>query len=152
MAQSRKKTNNFEKMIAALRKEFKGRLFPPLGGYVYRFTIYLPLLSKGKEVFSGWQRTLLADLFHDCFAGFSETAGEGHPPWYGSWLPPGASRPVVDRHTLMVLYAPQIEEAKEFFRRLRWLLEQDKEANQDVILIEHTTAWLVEATSFSVDD
>ena len=77
---------------------------------------------------------LLALLFHACFSGFSETSSEGTPPWHGSWWPPGADRPIVDRHTLMVLYSPQIEEAKDFFRRLRWILEQDEEANQDVVL------------------
>jgi hypothetical protein len=50
----------------------------------------------------------------------------------------------VDCHTLMVLYTPQFEEAKDFFRQLRWILEQKQVANQDVVLIEHTTAWLVE--------
>ena len=45
---------------------------------------------------------------------------------------------------MMVLYTPQIEEAKDFFRQLRWILEQRHVANQEVVLIEHTTAWLVE--------
>jgi len=76
--------------------------------------------------------------------GFTETSAEGHPPVYGSWLPLGATRPVVDGHTLMILYTPQIEEAKAFFRQLRWILEQKQVANQDVVLIEHITAWLVE--------
>ena len=105
----------------------------------------MPLLSEGQEVFSEHLRALLADLFHDCFAGFSEAASEGTPLWYGSWSPAGAVRPIVDRHTLIVLYSPQVEEAKDFFRRLRWVLEQDEDANQDVGLIEHVTAWLVEA-------
>lgn len=119
---------------------------PPLGGFVYRFTIFLPLLSEGRQVFSGVHRELLADLFHACCGGFTEASVEGHPPWYGSWLPRGAKQPIVDRHTLMVLYTPQTEEAKDFFRRLRWILEQKQVANQDVVLIEHTTAWLVEAS------
>jgi len=132
-------------MLGQLTASFRGRLVPPLGGYVYRFTIYLPLLSEGHAVFSRDQRALLANLFHACFAGFSEAASEGTPPWYGSWSPPDAVRPIVDRHTLIVLYSPQVEEAKDFFRRLRWVLEQDEDANQDVVLIEHVTAWLVEA-------
>src|SRR5437016_356924 len=102
-------------MFRALKTAFRGRLVPPLGGFVYRFTIFLPLLSEGKEVFTREQRYLLADLFHDCFDGFTETSAEGHPPWYGSWSPPGGARPVIDRHTLIVLYAPQTEEAKDFF-------------------------------------
>src|ERR1700677_2187694 len=136
-------------MLQSLRSAFQGRLAPPLGGYVYRFTIFLPLLSEGKEVFSPHQRRLLADLFHECVDGYTETAAEGHPPWYGSWLPAGGVRPIVDRHTLMVVYTAQIEEAKDFFRQLRWVLEQKQVANQDVVLIEHITAWLVEPTPLS---
>jgi hypothetical protein len=131
-------------MLALLTASFRGRLAPPLGGFVYRFTIFLPLLSQGKEVFSNQHRALLARLFHACCAGYTETSSEGHPPWYGSWAPPGASHPIVDRHTLMVLYTPQLEEAKDFFRQLRWVLEQKQVANQDVVLIEHIAAWLVE--------
>jgi hypothetical protein len=133
-------------MLQALRTAFQGRLAPPLGGFVYRFTIFLPLLSEGQEVFYAQQHRLLADLFHACMGGYSETSAENHPPWYGSWAPPGTVRPIVDRHTLMVLYTPQIEEAKDFFRQLRWILEQEQVANQDVVLIEHTTVWLVEAS------
>jgi hypothetical protein len=46
----------------------------------------------------------------------------------------------------MVVYTPQIDEAKDFFGQLRWILEQKQVANQEVVLIEHTTAWLVERT------
>jgi hypothetical protein len=106
----------------------------------------LPLLSEGKEVFTRAHRELLADLFHACCAGFTETSAEGHPPWYGSWVPSGATRPIIDRHTLQVVYTPQTDEAKDFFRRLRWILEQKQVANQEVVLIEHTTAWLVESS------
>jgi hypothetical protein len=131
-------------MLETLRVSFQGRLAPPLGGYVYRFTIFLPLLSGGKEVFTNRHRALLARVFHACCSGYGEASAESHPPWYGSRAPPGAVQPVVDRHTLMVLYTPQAEEAKDFFRQLRWVLEQKQVANQDVVLIEHTTAWLVE--------
>jgi hypothetical protein len=103
-------------------------------------------LSEGKEVFSNQQRYLLTDLFNDCMKGFTETASEGHPPWHGSWMPAGGARPVIDRHTLMVMYTPQTDAAKDFFRQLRWILEQPHVAQQEVVLIEHTTAWLVESS------
>jgi hypothetical protein len=115
-----------------------------LGGFVYRFTLFLPLLSEGKEVFTRVQRQLLSELFYDCMEGFTETSSEGHPPWYGCWAPPGAVQPVIDRHTLLVVYTPQTDEAKDFFRQLRWILEQKHVANQEVVLIEHTTASLLE--------
>jgi hypothetical protein len=138
--------HDFANMLGKLKTGYAGRLTPPLQGYVYRFTIYLPLLSEGKEVFSNQMQILLADLFLVCCGGFSETSREGHPPWCGSWVPPGAAQPVIDRHTLTVFYTPQVEEAKDFFRQLRWILERKEVANQDVVLIEHTTAWLVEVT------
>ena len=144
MAKTRSKPPTLEEMLEMLKGPFRGRLAPPLGGFVYRFTIFLPLLSEGREVFSRAQRELLAELFHACCGGYTESTAEGHPPWYGSWAPPGTVRPIVDRHTLIVLYTPQIEEAKDFFRQLRWILEQKHVANQDVVLIEHTSVWLVE--------
>jgi hypothetical protein len=131
-------------MLQTLRASFERRLAPPLDGFVYRFTIFLPLLSQGQEVFSLAQCRLLTALFHACCAGVTQAAAEGGPPFHGSWLPPGAAEPTVDRHTVMMIYTPQIEEAKDFFRQLRWILEQPQVANQDVVLIEHTTAWLVE--------
>ena len=115
MARARSPKLRFEQLLDQLAARFRNRLVPPLSGYVYRFTIYLPLLCEGKEVFSNRQRFLLARLFHECFAGFSETASEGNPPWYGSWAPLGARRPIVDRHTLIVLYAPQPKKPRTSF-------------------------------------
>jgi hypothetical protein len=136
-------------MLETLKTSFRAQLAPPLGGFVYRFTIFLPLLSDGKEVFSVAQRRMLAQLFHACCAGYTEASAEVHPPWSGSWTPPGSAEPIVDSHTLIVLYTPQTEAAKDFFRQLRWILEQKQVANQDVVLIEHTTAWLVESSPLS---
>jgi hypothetical protein len=147
VAKKRQRTATFEEMLQALQSSFQRRLAPPLGGFVYRFTIFLPLLSEGQEVFSDAQQQLLTDLFHACLGGYTEASAEGCPPYYGSWLPPGATRPVVDRHTVMMLYTPQIDEAKDFFRQLRWILEQKHVAGQEVVLIEHTTAWLVERSA-----
>jgi hypothetical protein len=131
-------------MLQTLQSSYQRRLAPPSGGFVYRFTIFLPLLPEGWEVFSRSQLLLLRNLFHACRGGYTVASFEGHPPFYGSWLPPGATQASVDQHTMLVVYTPQTEEAKDFFRQLRWILEQKQVANQDVILIEHTTAWLVE--------
>jgi len=145
MARNRKKPS-LEQMLEVLKSAFANRLAPPLGGFVYRFTIFLPLLSEGKEVFTAYQRYLLSQLLSRCVSGFSETSSEGHPPWYGSWVPPGTEQPVIDRHTLIVAYTPQVDEAKDFFRQLRWILEQKQVASQDVVLIEHATVWLVKTS------
>ncbi len=42
--------------------------------------VHLPSLSEGREVFTGAHRELLAELFHACFAGYTEASAEGHPP------------------------------------------------------------------------
>ena len=134
-------------MLQTLQASYQRRLAPPPGGFVYRFTIFLPLLSEGQEVFSRAQMLLLRNLFHVCCGGYTMASFEGHPPFYGSWLPPDATQPIVDRHTVIVVYTPQLEEAKDFFRQLRWVLEQKQVANQEVILIEHVAAWLVERSA-----
>src|SRR5438093_12106648 len=108
-AVARKRPTGMERLkelLAALKTKPHGDLRPTLAGYAYRFTLYLPLLSEGKAVFTSAQRDLLADLFHIRFEGYSATAIEGGPPWYGSWLPPGAERPIIDRHMVFIVYTP----------------------------------------------
>ena len=118
MARNRPSPPSLEEMLQTLKPAYRGKLAPPLGGFVYRFTIFLPLLCEGKEVFSRRQRYLLTDIFHACMKGYSETTSDSQLPWYGSWVPEGTDRPVIDRHTLIVLYTPQIEEAKDFFSQV----------------------------------
>lgn len=137
-------TERLRELLEILKSEPPGDLRPRLHGYAYRFTLYLPLLAEGKPVFTDEQRDLLAYLFYARFAGFSATSVEGSPPWFGSWLPPGAQRPVIDRHQLFVVYTPQVEEAKTFFRHLKSILELKDVARQDVVLVEHTVVWLME--------
>ncbi len=137
-------TERLRELLEVLKTEPPGDLRPGLHGYAYRFTLYLPLLAEGKPIFTVAQRDLLTDLFHARFAGFSAAAVEGSPPWYGSWLPPGAQRPVIDRHQLFVIYTPQVEEAKAFFRHLKSILELKEVAGQEVVLVEHTVVWLME--------
>jgi hypothetical protein len=137
-------TARLKELLEVLKTEPRGDLRPALSGYAYRFTLYLPLLSAGNPVFTGEQCDLLGDLFHVRCGGFSATTVEGSPPWYGSWLPPGAERPVIDRHMLFVVYTPQVEEAKMFFRYLKSILQLKEVADQEVVLIEHTTVWLME--------
>lgn len=133
-----------KQLLAVLGTHPPGDLRPKLHGFAYRFTLYLPLLSEGNPVFTEQQRDVLADLFHLRFEGYSATTIEGSPPWFGSWLPPGAQRPVIDRHQLFVVYTPQVEEAKTFFRHLKSILELKEVVRQDVVLVEHTVVWLME--------
>jgi hypothetical protein len=139
------KKPSLEDAVASLRRRYRGRLTPPLEGLAYRFTIWLPILAQGKPVFSEDQRLLLSDLFRDCFGGFSQSNVEGFPPWSGSWLPEGADEPVVDHHILLVVYALQDAEALTFMRQLKWILQQEHVAAQEVVLIEQVPVHLIEA-------
>jgi hypothetical protein len=143
------KKQAFEQALTLLRHRFRNRLIPPLEGLAYRFTIWLPVLAQGKPVFSEEQRLLLNDLFHDCFGGFSQSSVEGFPPWFGSWLPAGVDEPIVDHHILLVVYSLQDAEALACLRHLKWILQQEHVAAQEVVLIEQIPVHLIEAAEFS---
>lgn len=100
-------------------------------------------------MFSKAQRALLYGLLLDCFGGFSRTSVEGFPPWSGSWLPAEAEEPVVDHHILIVIYALQDAEALTWFRQLKWVLQQEHVAAQEVVLIEQVPVHLIEAVQLS---
>src|SRR6266436_3839545 len=104
VAKKQTRTGRFKKLLERLKSQPAEDLRPALEGHAYRFTIYLPLLSKGKPAFTGEHVDRLADLFHSRFEGFSATPVESGPPWQGSWLPPGAEELIVDRHMLFVVY------------------------------------------------
>jgi hypothetical protein len=97
-------------------------------------------------VFTEPQLRQLFNLFHECFGGFSQTRVEGFPPWSGSWLPTGSGEPIVDHHILLVVYALQDTEASQCMQHLKWILQQDHIAAQQVVLIEQVPVRLVEAT------
>ncbi len=143
------KKRSLEQAIALLRDRYRGRLAPPLEGSAYRFTIWLPILAQGKPVFSEEQQSYLNGLFHDCFGGFSQSSVEGFPPWSGSWLPAGADEPIIDHHILLVVYSLQDAEALTCLRQLKWILQQEQVAAQQVVLIEQVPVRLIEAAEFS---
>ena len=143
------KKPSLEEAVALLRGRYRGRLAPPLDGLAYRFTIWLPILAQGKPVFSEGQRILLNDLFRDCFGGFSQSNVEGFPPWSSSWLPAEAEEPIVDHHILFVIYALQDVEALTCFGQLKWVLQQEHVAAQEVVLIEQVPVHLIEAMELS---
>src|SRR4051794_17044638 len=95
---------SLEDAIAALRQRYAGRLVPPLDGLAYRFTIWLPILARGRAVFAKDQRVLINNLLLACFGGCSQSSVEGFPPWTGSWLPDASAEPIVDHHILLIVY------------------------------------------------
>lgn len=134
-----------EEGISLLKERYGGRLAPPLEGMAYRFTIWLPVQSRGRAVFTELQQIQLFKFFSTCFGGCSHTSLEGFPPWSGSWFPEGAEVPIVDHHTLLIVYALQDSDARDCVRQLKWILQQEHVAAQQVVLIEQVPVHLVEA-------
>ena len=143
------KKPSLDEAIASLRRRYRGRLAPALEGLAYRFTIWLPILAQGRPVFTEEQQSCLFEFFHDCFGGFSQSNVEGFPPWSGSWLPAGADEPIVDHHILLVVYTLQDAEALTCMRQLKWVLQQDQVAAQEVVLIEQVPVNLIAAAELS---
>ena len=136
---------SLDDVVSMLRHRYSGQLKPPLEGLAYKFTIWLPIQAKGRPVFSDEQCDLLYDLFRVCFGGFSETNLEVFPPWSGSWLPEGANEPIVDHHIILIVYTLQDAEALICLRQLKWILQQEHVAAQQVVLIEQVPVHLIEA-------
>src|SRR5262245_56909710 len=145
VARKAQKKLGLEEGVAWLRQRYGGRLVPPLEGLSYRFAVWLPVMSRGKAVFSGEQRLLLHALFHDCFGGFTQSTLEGFPPWAGSWLPPRTSEPIVDHHILLIVYTLQHAAALTCLQHLKWILQQEHVAAQQIVLIERIPVHLIEA-------
>jgi hypothetical protein len=136
---------SLEEGVAFPTERFGGRLAPPLEGLAYRFTIWLPVQSRGREVFTEPHQIQLFKLFHDCFGGYSHSRLEGFPPWSGSWLPEGTDDPIVDHHIILIVYTLQDSAALACLRQLKWILQQEHVAAQQVVLIEQVPVHLVEA-------
>jgi hypothetical protein len=74
---------------------------------------------------------------------------EGFPPWSGSWLPIGAAEPITDHHILLVVYTLQDVESLSCMQQLKWILQQEHVAAQQVVLIEQVPVHLIEAAELS---
>ena len=131
----REKKRSFDELLTILEQAVPPTraLRPELEGSTYRFTVWLPLLSKsGKEVFSELQVADLGEFFATRFGGCSATTVEGSPPWQGIWLYKG--KPVIDRHMHFVVYTAPLDEAKNAFRHLKAVLEES--GNQKIVVVE----------------
>jgi hypothetical protein len=140
---------SLEDGVAVLGQRYRGQLKPPLEGLAYRFTIWLPVQSHGRPVFTRLHRAALFDFFLSCCGGCSQSTLEGFPPWSGSWLPEDAGEAVVDHHVLLIAYTLQDSESVACMRQLKWLLQQEHIAAQEVVLIEQVSVQFVEAAELS---
>jgi hypothetical protein len=139
------KSASLEEALAALQARYSRRLAPPMQGFAYRFTIWLPVQTLGKPVFSEEQRILITNCIYDCCGGCSQSRLEGFPPWTGSWLPEGAAEPIVDHHIQFVIYTLQDAEAVTYLRQLKGILQLKQVAAQEVVLIEQVPVTLIAA-------
>jgi hypothetical protein len=64
-------------------------------------------------------------------------------------MPAGTDEPIVDFHIQMVIYALQDAEAVSCMRQLKWLLQQEHVAAQEVVLIEQVPVQFVEAAELA---
>jgi hypothetical protein len=64
-------------------------------------------------------------------------------------LPEKAAHPVLDHHVQIIVYALQDIESVACMRQLKWLLQQEHVAAQEVVLIEQVPVQFVEAAELS---
>lgn len=140
---------SLEEGAAYLKQRFGGRLVPRLEGLAYRFTIWLPVQSGGKPVFTRQQQAITYDLLLTCCDGCSQTTLEGFPPWTGSWLPEIGEQPISDQHILLIVYTLQDADAATCLRHLKWLLQQHHIAAQQVVLFEQVPVNLLESLAIA---
>jgi hypothetical protein len=58
-------------------------------------------------------------------------------------------KPIVDHHILLIVYALQDAEAVACMQRLKWTLQQEHVAAQEIVLIEQVPVQFVEAAELS---
>jgi hypothetical protein len=111
-----------------------------LKGVAYRFAILLPVLSRGREVFSDDDQEHLQELLTVDFGGCTYTPNITHPLVEGAWRDEAGSM-VRDKHVQFVVYTSQTEESMAFFRELQQRLQAS--GQQEKVLIEQTAVRLL---------
>ena len=103
-----------------------------LRGFVYRFTLVIPILLEGERVFSDENRTRLRDLLTEDFGGCTYTNDINHPLFEGTYQMDGEV--VVNQNAMYVVYALQSEDSIDYFRTLQSNLETH--TGEEKILVE----------------
>lgn len=109
------------------------RLPPSLSGYAYKFTLTIPLLFEGREVFSGLDKVKLLGLLTEDFGGCTCTEDIVHPLFAGTWIDEQGNI-VKNNNAMYVIYATQTDKSKEYFKTLQ--LNLQKSSGEEKILIE----------------
>ncbi|MBI1926176.1 hypothetical protein HYR99_18235 [Candidatus Poribacteria bacterium] len=103
-----------------------------LRGFVYRFTLVIPIMLEGKQVFSEGDRILLRNLLTEDFGGCTYTNDINHPLFEGTYQMD--NEVVVNQNAIYMVYALQNEDSIDYFRTLQRNLEIH--AGEEKILVE----------------
>lgn len=118
----------------------KVRLFPNLSGYAYKFTLIIPLLFKGKEVFSASDKKKLLDLLSEDFGGCTCSGDITHPLYVGTSMNKKGEI-VKNNNAMYTVYALQTDESIEYFQALQSNLQEY--SSEEKILVEMTSVTLL---------
>jgi hypothetical protein len=103
-----------------------------LKGFVYKFTLVLPIMFEGKQVFSEEDRILLRDLLTADFGGCTYTNDINHPLFEGTYQMD--NEVALNQNAMYIVYALQSEDSIDYFRTLQKNLENY--TGEEKILIE----------------
>lgn len=104
-----------------------------LRGYALKFTLVLPVLWKGQEVFSGGDEWDLQNLLTEDFGGCTYTYGVSHPLYQGTYVDE-TGNVVRNENAIYTIYAAHSERSIEYFRELQGRLQEH--SGEEKILIE----------------
>ena len=103
-----------------------------LSGFVYRFTLVIPVMLQGKLVFSEVDRMHLRNLLTEDFGGCTYTNDVNHPLFEGTYQM--ENEVVVNQNAMYVVYALQNDSSIDYFRSLQKNLETH--TREEKILVE----------------
>lgn len=104
-----------------------------LSGYAYRFLLIIPVLFRGKRVFSREDEWELRRLLTKDFGGCSYTHGVTHPLFQGTYVNVEGNI-IENENALYVVYARQTAQTERYFRELQQRLQEY--SGEEKILIE----------------
>lgn len=88
-----------------------------LSGYAYKFSLLLPVIEKGKIIFSSEDEEELRTLFEKDFGGYTCTQGVTHPLVMGGYIDEKGLR-VLNEHTRFEIYTKQSDVTIRYFQEL----------------------------------
>ena len=103
-----------------------------LSGFVYRFTLVIPVMLEGERVFSEADRTLLRKLLTEDFGGCTYTKDVNHPLFEGTYQM--ENEVVINQNAMYIVYALQNDDSITYFRTLQKNLETY--TGEEKILVE----------------